>query len=706
MAKIRKNILYVSFVLVVIGTSIVANNYSETIFPILISPFSLILVLVVPGACLYMILTQSNKVDSDMLVYGVGLSAALLMVLGVLLVISSRMVGFRTFSPSSVLVGYTIMLVGICIGVEKRVPGNDIEIALPTAVRPYLLVTIAASAGIGAITVSNGQTNRFVLIGLALIVVAYVIGMFHPIHRVGLLYFLGLGLLLHNTLITEYFLWGDQAAEAILVKNVLQMGHWNPSNLPYANKRVMLRIVILHPMHILLTGLDMRFAFKIIHPLLFATAPVALYQTFKDRGRPNTGYVAAGSLMFFFGFFTVLSRNTRTASAILFMILFMKVLLDIELNDQIRTILLIVFGSSVFVSHYGTGYMFLAMLVGGFILTIGYQSLIERSYRKQEEFPIYPVLIIGLISYSWYSYVSVQSVAFNTLVGFVSSLILKIQNGFFQPTNSATAQYATTTYSSTSLSGIKLLTALLFLLIGLGWLSAVIQSRNSQDQVEANISYLAISAVAGSLAVITFLPVERFNTARTIAVVLSIVSPYFPIGVQAVLSQIPKRHQFPEWTSEVICLALLIPFFIFSTGLFAATINNEYSPNVVVYQDEVIEEGSIRSKTYLYKQHLPDAGPAAGSWIMNHGSGTIYGSRWPGNPSYGVISNQRLPYEYIGNISSASPSDCIYLSPYSVEGGVIAVPRSVSGDGFIPTSTIDITERSKVYTNGKATLNC
>ncbi|MFC7135273.1 MULTISPECIES: DUF2206 domain-containing protein [Salinibaculum] len=706
MVSTSKRTLYLTLATASAGTAGVALLFPESVLAQVLAPVSLLLVLVVPGLLAYLVLAQSNSVDLRAILYGVSLSASLLMALGAVVNLAHGVFLNKPIHPLPVWTAFALLLAGLGLGVGYRVPDETVEVALPSSTRLYLLASVPLAAAVGALLVEGGSTNLFVVLALALVGLLYVVGAFNASHRAAVIYAVALALLLHNTMISEFLLWGDQGKEANLVYTVLQAGYWDPEALPRANKAVMLRIIILHPLHTLLTGLEVHHIFKIAHPLLFATAPVALYRTFATRGRDQAGYLAAGALMFFFSFFTVLARNTRTAVAILFIVLFVKVLLDTDLNALVRRVLLAVFGSSVFVSHYGTAYMFLAMLVAGLILGTLARRLLGRTNRHHGPLTVESVGIIGLFGFAWYAYVSPGAAAFGGLTGTVIDFFLRLQEGFFQPSNSATANYAANSFSSLSLNGIKVLTVVLFALIGIGWLVAVSRAIRGQDGIETNFSYLAIATAAGGLAAITLGPVERFNTARTIAVSLAVVAPLFAVGVEGLQNAVTRRPSSPDWITTVLCLAVLLPFFVFSSGLLAATVTGAYSPNVLVYQDRVVEEGSPESQSYLYKQTLPDTGASGGAWLNRHGTGTVYGSVWPGNPTSGVIGMPPPAYEYRSNVSAATGSDCIYLSPLSVDAGVIRMPSGHFENEFLRTSELNTSAHSKVYENGGATLYC
>jgi uncharacterized membrane protein len=707
MITISKKSLYLTLVTASVGTAGVALLFPESILAQVLAPVSLLLIMVVPGLLAYLVLAQSSSIYLRTTLYGVGLSASLLMTLGVVVNLTHGVLFTEPIRPLPVWTAFAVLLMGLGLGVKYRVPGETIRIALPSSARPYLLVSVPLAAAVGGLIVEGGGTNLFVVLALALIGLTYIVGAFNASYRAALIYAVALALLLHNTMISEFLLWGDQGKEAKLAYTVLQAGYWNPEALPRANKAIMLRLVMLNPLHTLLTGLEMRHIFKIAHPLLFATAPVALYRTFATRGRDQAGYLAAGTLMFFFSFFTVLSRNTRTAVAILFIVLFIKVLLDTDINARIRRILLAVFGSSVFFSHYGTAYMFLAMLLAGLVFSTIAQRLLGQTNRRSGQLAVETVGIISLVGFAWYAYVSPDATTFGGLTGTVIDFFLRLQEGFFQPSNSATANYAANSFTSLSLNGIKILTVVLFALIGIGWLVAVSRAVRGQDGVETNLSYLAIATAAGGLAAITIGPIERFNTARTIAVSLAVVAPLFPVGVEGIQNAVSHRLSSPDWTTTTaLCLAVLLPFFVFSSGLLAATITGEYSPNVLVYQDRVAEEGSPESQSYLYKQTLPDTGASSGAWLNRHGTGTVYGSVWPGTPSPGVIGMPPPTYEYRSNVSAATGSDCIYLSPLSVDAGVIRLPSGHLENEFLQTSELNTSAHSKVYENSGATLYC
>lgn len=693
-----------------IGTSIVGIIFQNTLVAELVSPISVLLVLVVPGLLVLLGLSRSGEVDSRVLVYSVGLSATVLMFLGFFVNLTHQIAGFASLRALPLWVCFGALLLVLAAWANRRVHTDEISIDLGWSSRVPLLGFVLVAAVVGTVYMERGGTNAFVLATLGLLFLIYAVSAFDPSHREGLLYVIALSLLYSNALASRFLLWGDQAKEAHLAFLVLQAGYWSPTGLPYANKAGMLRIVILHPLHFLLTGLDLTLILKIVHPLMFAIAPVALYQTFASRDQAGAGYIAAGAFMFSFPFITVLSKNTRTAAAILFIILFVRVLLDREIDAFVRRVLLAAFGVSVFVSHYGAGYMFFAMLTGGFVLaTVGRRVLHQDSLRH-DRLPAGTVTLVALVSIAWYGYVSPRGASLGTVAGFVVTFLDKLQSGFFQPSSSATANYVTTSFTSLSLNGVKVLTVVIFGIIGLGWLVALIRARRVEIGVESRASYLAISSIAGALFATTILPVEKFNTARTMMVSLAVVAPLLLIGVHGLLDIVDRRRVSPRWLPVAICLLVLAPYFVFSSGLLAATVTHDYSPNVLTYREDVIEDGSPQAKIYLFKQYLPETGAKGGQWLKEYATGDIYGSEWPGNPNSGPLREREKakehPNTYYGDISAVRGGDCIYLSPFTVYTGLLTVPSSHFDRAYILSSELSTTRRSQVYANGGAEMYC
>lgn len=124
----------------------------------------------------------------------------------------------------------------------------------------------------------------------------------------------------------------------------------------------MLRIVILHPVYALFTDLQLIWVFKLVHPLLFSVTPVALYEAY----RRNT--ISVLLFVSLFSFFIVLSRNTRTATALLFLSLLALLIADDYLDDVHRKLLAIVFVAGIVVSHYGVSCMVMVGIAAAYPL--------------------------------------------------------------------------------------------------------------------------------------------------------------------------------------------------------------------------------------------------------------------------------------------------------------------------------------------------
>jgi uncharacterized membrane protein len=117
-------------------------------------------------------------------------------------------------------------------------------------------------------------------------------------------------------------------------------------------KNAMLRIVLLHPIYSLLADVNLLWEFKTISPLLFAFASVAFYKSYQAVVDRADAFLAALLPISFFSFFTVLSVNSRTNGALLFLGLVAVTITDRLLDQTIRRGLLLCFFAGVIVSHY------------------------------------------------------------------------------------------------------------------------------------------------------------------------------------------------------------------------------------------------------------------------------------------------------------------------------------------------------------------
>ncbi|MFB6253190.1 MAG: DUF2206 domain-containing protein [Halobacteriaceae archaeon] len=616
---------------------------------------------------------------------------------------------------------------------------------------PLFLLLLPLVAILGARLITRTGNNSVILLLLAVIAAlpAAVCRNWLPSRLLPFaVWSIAIALLLHNTLIGNFLAWGDQPKEAFLAGRVLAEGFWNPVRAPHASKNAMLRIVLLHPLYSLFTGINLIWEFKIIHPLLFSFTPVALYQTYKRYVADRGAFLVTYLFMSLFSFFIVLSRNTRTSTAIFFLALLILVVSDRETDRISKKWLSLIFGFSIIVSHYGTSYIILLslVLVSGILL-------LRDWFLTDSQSPITTVafgLFYITLAFAWYIYVSAQSTTFNAFISFGEHFFITLRNQFIgTPQSSTTVKYVATQFHSITLQALKYLNIVIGITAMIGLISAVLRRfqdvRGSASELPFDDEYLVFGLIFFGLFGITFLPIARFNTARTLAITMVVFLPFVYWGIAKLVSWLINIHQVgTQKTVTVPSLNQIIPsqskfplilgtapqlrtghdtsvnykyalgvltaiamlYFIFNSGLFAASVTHGYAPNELIEKDRVMTMGSEAEKRYFYNQYKTEYSVSSSRWLLKEitPGTTVYGRR-PVTTTYKTEIKKSKVNIYLGMPGNDTKSGFLYLSSRSYISGIYPGERGsrlpIRKSGKDSTSLLfQKSGFSKVYVNG------
>ena len=601
----------------------------------------------------------------------------------------------------------------------------------PGTAAPFLLgwAVVAPLAGVYGALILTRFGNNYLLVALYTVLLA--IPVFAVRGRLPrrlfpyVIWSVALALLLQNTLSGHYMAWGDSPKEASLALTVLADGYWTPELAPgYGNKYAMLRIVILHPIYALFTDLTFVWEFKIVHPLIFSLTPVALYHAYERYVDARTAFLSTYLFVSLFSYFIVLSRNTRTASALMFIALFLLLVATDRVSPGRRKLLAILFVAGVLVSHYGVSYMFMIML--GTVVPVRW-VIGKLSSTNRTDAPLTSssfVILYALMLFAWYVYVSPNAKSFNTLVWtgleFFNQAATQYAAG--GGTTTASTHYLTSQFSSSTLSALRLYNVVVggVMIVGLGWTCLrLVWNRD----IEFDAEYVAFALVALGTFGLTFLGIRRFNTARTYPTTLLFYAPFFVLGFSQPLAFVGRYLKpIKRIDARQVATVLLVVFLALNVGWVSAVVTDEYSSNALVEKERITDDGLPPGKAYFYKQY-PTVYAVTGSewfWGAAVDDRDVYLSRWPSgwhNPGGHTplspadreprerpdLRPRAIRYQMLSGTGSVGDG-YLFFSAYNHpnQGDVIEFPSSKWGLSYAETSTVeDHWERKHlVYDNG------
>ncbi|MFA1610801.1 hypothetical protein [Halobellus rubicundus] len=583
----------------------------------------------VPGYLSLRLLQIDPRETTIAFLYSLGLSLCLLMGYGVVLNTFLPAVGIDPVFREGILL--VMILAGLGVLLWAHTTRNDSRtVVLESIIEgvwhpwPLGLLCVPFAAILGARLVTRFGNNSLILIvltGLGFIAIAAYLGYlperFFPLA----IWVIAVSLLLHNSVLTHVLAW-DAPKELRLATLVVENGVWDASIGGKWMKNAMLRIVLLHPIYSVLADLSLLWEFKTVSPILFSFAPVAFYKSYQAVVDRRDAFIAALLPMSFFSFFTVLSWNSRTNGALLFLSLVAVTIVDRNLTRSKRRLLTFCFLGGLVVSHYGTAYIVLAavglVLVGNWILFGPTQT------NRYAHTSTLVVLVFGLIVFLWYVFIVYRAGAFARVVSFSYGFFTDLWRDFYGQSavvsaqDSTTTKYVVTQYTSDTIRWLKSLNIALGAFAGIsigalglrrfverlrrGVLAAA--DNGSGDQLRVRVEYLLYSAAFLGVFGGTFVGVDKLNTARTLMPALLFFAPFLVLTIRNGLTLVARYVDRDDIRrmGRIAALGFVLAYFVLNVGLYGS-VTNEYHPNILIDKGEVIEDGNLAQKKYFWSMY-------------------------------------------------------------------------------------------------------
>ncbi|WP_253739117.1 DUF2206 domain-containing protein [Halohasta salina] len=662
--------------------------------PIIVVPF----LSFVPGYLVLRILQIEPRDTVTGLLYAIGLSLCFLMIYGLVLNTVLPRLGVGVVFNQIVL--FITMLTGIGGLFIIYITQNDTQRINVTAFVdkvwhpwPLAVLCLPFLSVLGARTVTRFGDNTLilaVLTGLGFLTVAAYIGRLPKKYFPITIWAIAVSLLLHNSVLTHTLAW-DVGKELRLATVVIENGVWDPTVGGRWMKNAMLRIVLLHPIYALLADIDLVWEFKTVSPILFSFAPVAFYKSYQTVIDRSDAFLAVMLPMSFYSFFTVLSVNSRTSGALLFLSLTALAVTDRTLTHRKGRVLMLVFLFGLIVSHYATAY--LVLFAVGLVLLGNWVLFGATRTRKYVRTAPTVVILFGLLAFVWYVFIVYDGGAFNRLVVEFYNLSFDLWRDLVEggsvvsAEDSTTAQYATTTYTSNTIRWLKsmnfalgILAAVSIAVLGLVHLwqryqKGVLGDISSDASIARTEYFLYATAFLGVFG-ITFVGVDKLSTARTLMPALMFFAPFVILTPRRVLKLLGDHlnRSSLRTAGKALALTFVLTYFVLNVGLYGA-VTEEYHPNILIDKERVVEDGSLAEKDYFWAMHYDTIYDIKGAaWLdsRKHGDGNDeayyrYSSRKVISGLYNCTNLARQPIERQGScddepVRSVDRMDKVYAS--------------------------------------------
>lgn len=527
----------------------------------------------------------------------------------------------RPLSEMPLTVSFSIAIL-ILIGVCKRCNSAISFLNLKPLLAPNILLHILLCLLLPFLSIFGAYmlyvNGNYPL--LMLVAIISIIPLFASLNKLQegmypfIIWSISFSLLCYNTLFCV-----NSVYETAISCIVWKAGIWDPSVSGSHNS--MLATSVLLPVFSTLLKTDIVWGVKITNILLFSVIPVILYEVYTTLGFDSkTSFLSSFlfvSLPWFRG--EMVTCTARTTYAILFMSILMLLIFD--KLDYKKRLLSILFMFSIIVSHYGTSYLFMLILISSSLIILLQQKLGE----KVENFVTFTLLYVVLALF-WYLYTS-GSANFNTLIGFGKNVLIHFSE-LFQPESSATMQAVMTSfpYISIELTRYFIYSILFFIIVGVLSLlyNHLFKGKRLLEDLEKSEKYFAF-VVGYSLALMTLLLPRTSMALRIFSISLVILAPLSIVGFSTFI-KLTKLNDIKSIDRR--CLIsfslLLLIFLLINTGFVSNTITKNIKDfNFIDFIDKekIQRSDDPEAKWFLYWggfNYCPVQNLKSSEWLLRH----------------------------------------------------------------------------------------
>lgn len=531
----------------------------------------------IPGILILRILKQHNLGNIQTTLYSVGLSISSLMFIGFFINYFYPIIGFlKPISMKYVLTTISILILGLLLlaYLRDRDFSSDVLIdskyfinlrGLLFCILPFLTVFATYIFNLDG----SNLLQMFILIIISLVpllMLKFGSKEFYPF----VIFVTALCLLLHTSLISNY-VWGADIQHELYISDlVLTNSHWNMSIQDNCN--AMLSLTILAPIMSIILKMNIIWVFKIVYSTIFALIPVGLYKVFYKQTNAEVAFLASFFFISMHIFYTVMPVLARQEIAELFLILIILLILNKEIKPINRAVLLLIFGSSMVVSHYGLTYIFIFLIIlAGLISYILDKFNNENSIYKVIN-KNYTILFI-VFTLVWFMYVSDSSI-FNIGVNIGNSILSSMTDMLNSQSQSLSIISGTLPFLQ-SIERYFHLFAQFFIMIGILFL--LMNKFKKINKEYKSFSIASFIILGACVAVPNF--ASTMNTDRIYHITLFFLAPFFVLGVinsaRFLINSIGKNFNDKQMKSILYLIALFLLVFSLLSSAFLYEVSNQ-----------------------------------------------------------------------------------------------------------------------------------
>ena len=633
--------------------------------PILRQLIGFIYLTFIPGIIILRVLKLHKLSNIETLLYTVGLSIGTLMFTGLFMNMVYPLFGISgPISLLPLIITISVIVLVLCILSYVR----DKDFSDPSFIDvggilspPVLFLCLVPFLAILGTYFVNFYHNNILLmlmiVVIALIVLLIAFDKFIPKNLYPLAVFvIAISLLYHNSLISMY-LWGWDIYYELYLTNLVKMNSIWDSTM-YGSCNAMLSLVMLAPIYSIISDMSITWVFKIIYPLLFSIVPLGLYHVFQKQTNDKIAFLSCFFFVSLFTFYSQMLSLARQEIAELFLVLLILLMIDKNIDKIKRSFLLIVFGFSLAVSHYGLSYIYMFCLIFAWLLLVLAENpemqrwrnnLHAKFGRYKRDRPVgnpnflkikdrtisstFVVLFI-IFTLTWYMYVS-SSTAFNTIVHIGDHIASSIFTDFLNPETAEGLDIILKEISSPLHKVTKYLHLLSQFFIFVGVIALMLKREVMKFEREYEAFTLINSVICFAGIAVPFFA-SSLKTTRLYQITLIFLVPFCVIGGITVFRGMAKMVRV-SWTDKRVrhSLNVLSVFFVllllFNSG-FVYEIADDRPRSISLSSDAI-------PYFYTHEQDMVGA-----EWLAKlDDSAIVYGDyfEWLMLPAYGFFTEKQ-----------------------------------------------------------------
>lgn len=585
--------------------------------PILTQIISITYLLFVPGILILRVFKIHRLTFSETVLYTIGLSIAFLMFLGITINTLLPVIGIKqpiSRLPLIISISFFVIVLSFLSYksendlYNKNLLNININIRLPIILF-LLFLPLLTILGTYMVNTHNNNSILMAVIIIISILPAYVI--FHKttdsIH-VLTVFIISLSLLFHRALISPQ-LWGSDIFEELYyAKFIIENSYWHYEI--YNNLNAMLSITMIPPIISNLSHISVEWIFKIIYPLIYSLVPVGIYLLFNKYVNSKIAFLSVCYFMFINEFFGVMPVMARQEIGELFYILSILIITtkSNSMTNLCKSILSIVFGLSLVVSHYALSYIYLLSIIILWLLESQFNKKFMLFYKEKtkQKFSLNYVLIMLVFTFTWYIYVSGGS-SFDTIASILKTMYLNFIDGLFKIGATEGLAFISAGTSSILYKILKLLFIISQFLIAVGIMALILSPfsdkiykyfNNNQYKLQNNYIIFAIfnfTLLVAALLVPYFS--GNLGTMRLFHITLIILAPFFVIGsitINRLIGQ--KINKMIDYISLKTLSVFLCVFLLFNSGFMHELFNDKNPCSISLSTNEVYRNNHTFNK--------------------------------------------------------------------------------------------------------------